>query len=76
MLIDAGGYSIDITIYKIIDDNGSIKQLLETKQFNLGVLDISNRIIKILKEMFGEKILNKIKNDYPGEWIKILNEIN
>ena len=76
MLIDAGGYSIDITIYKIIDDNGSIKQLLETKQFNLGVLDISNKIIKILKEMFGEKILNKIKNDYPGEWIKILNEIN
>ena len=76
MLIDAGGYSIDITIYKIIDDNGSIKQLLETKQFNLGVLDISNKIIKILKEMFGEKILNKNKNDYPGEWIKILNEIN
>jgi hypothetical protein len=76
MLIDAGGFSIDATIYKIIDEKGSIKQLIETQSFNFGIFDISNKIINIFKEMFGKDLINKIKQKEPGEWIKILNEIN
>ena len=76
MLIDAGGYSIDATIYKIIDEKGSIKQLIETQSFNLGIFDKSNKIINIFKEIFGKDVINKIKKNEPGEWIKILNEIN
>jgi hypothetical protein len=52
MLIDAGGYSIDITLYKIIDTNGGLKQLTQTQSLKLGILDISNKIINILKEIF------------------------
>ena len=76
MLIDASGYSIDLTIYKIIDEKGSIKQLIETQSFNLGIIDISNKIINIFKEIFGKDVANKIKKNEPGEWVKILNEIN
>jgi len=75
MLIDAGGYSIDITIYKIIDTNGGLKQLTQTQSLKLGILDISNKIINILKEIFGKNALNKIKKNEPGQWIKILNDI-
>ena len=75
MLIDAGGYSIDITLYKIIDTNGGLKQLTQTQSLKLGILDISNKIINILKEIFGKDALNKIKKNEPGQWIKILNDI-
>ena len=76
MLIDAGGYSIDISIYKIIDRNGSIKQIMQTQSLKLGLFDIGSKIIKIFKEIFGENIINKIKKNEPGEWLKILNDIN
>ena len=75
MLIDAGGYSIDITIYKIIDTNGGLKQISQTQSLKLGIFDISSKIINILKEIFGKDALNKIKKNEPGQWIKILNDI-
>ena len=61
MLIDAGGYSIDITIYKIVDENGALRQITQTQSLNLGILDISCKILNILREIFGNNILNKIK---------------
>jgi len=76
MLIDAGGYSIDISIFKIIDKNGTIKQIIETQSLKLGLFDIGGKIIKIFKEIFGEKIIGKIKKNEPGDWIKFLNDIN
>ena len=76
MLIDAGGYSIDISIFKIIDKNGTIKQIIETQSLKLGLFDIGSKIIKIFKEIFGEKIIGKIKKNEPGDWIKFLNDIN
>ena len=76
MLIDAGGYSIDITIYKILDEQGTLKQIMQTQNLNLGIFDISNKIINVFKEIFGEKEIEKVKKNEPGEWIKILNDIN
>ena len=76
MLIDAGGHSIDITIYKILDEQGTLKQIMQTKNLNLGIFDISNKIINVFKEIFGEKDIEKFKKNEPGEWIKILNDIN
>ena len=76
MLIDAGGHSIDITIYKILDEQGTLKQIMQTQNLNLGIFDISNKIINVFKEIFGEKEIEKVKKNEPGEWIKILNDIN
>lgn len=76
MLIDAGGHSIDITVYKIIDEQGTLKQIIQTRNFNLGIFNINNKIINVFKEIFGEKEIEKIKKNEPGEWIKILNDIN
>ena len=76
MLIDAGGHSIDITIYKILDEQGTLKQIMQTQSLNLGIFDISNKIINVFKEIFGEKEIEKVKKNEPGEWIKILNDIN
>ena len=76
MLIDAGGYSIDISTYKIIDDQGTIKQISQTQSLNLGIFNLTDKIIKVFKEIFGNKEIEKIKKNEPGDWIKLLNDIN
>ena len=76
MLIDAGGYSIDISAYRIIDEQGTIRQIRQTESLNLGIFNISSKIIDILKEIFGKKEIEKIKKNEPGNWIKILSDIN
>ena len=76
MLIDAGGYSIDITVYKFIDENGTIEQIKKTKSLNLGLFDINNKIVNSFKEILGKNIIDNIKKNKPGEYIKLINEIN
>ena len=70
MLIDTGGLSLDITIYKIIDNYGSMKEIINTQSYFLGILNIVDKIVKILEEIFGKNTINKIKNNKPGKWIK------
>ena len=76
MLIDAGGYSIDISTYKVIDDQGAIKQISQTQSLNLGIFNLTDKIINVFKEIFGNKEIEKIKKNEPGDWIKLLNDIN
>ena len=76
MLIDAGGYSIDISTYKIIDAQGTIKQISQTQSLNLGIFNLTDKIINVFKEIFGNKEIEKIKKNEPGDWIKLLNDIN
>ena len=76
MIIDAGGHSIDISVYRIIDEKGTIKQIRQTESLNLGIFNISSKIINVLKEIFGKKEIEKIKKNEPGNWIKILSDIN
>ena len=76
MIIDAGGHSIDISVYRILDEKGTIKQIRQTESLNLGIFNISSKIINVLKEIFGKKEIEKIKKNEPGNWIKILSDIN
>ena len=75
MIIDAGGYSIDISIYEFIDNKGTMKEIFPTHSYFLGILDISDKILKIFEKIFGKKNIEKIKNENPGEWIKTLRDI-
>ena len=76
MLIDAGGYSIDINVNEIIDRKGSIKEIINTTSDYLGIYYITEEIIKILESFLGTVYINIIKNEEPGEWLKILRDIN
>ena len=76
MIVDAGGYSVDITVNEIIDKKGSVKEIINTTSDNLGINHITEQIIQILEEIYGKSYINKIRNDKPGEWIKILKDIN
>lgn len=76
MIIDAGGYSVDINVNEILDQKGSIKEILSTKTDYLGIYNITEEIIKIFDNFFGKNYINYIKREEPGDWIKILKEIN
>ena len=48
MLIDAGGYSVNINVNQIIDGKGSIKEITNTISDYLGIYSITEEIIKNL----------------------------
>ena len=65
MLIDAGGYTLDITINEIVDSHGNLKQLSPPSGGAYGSMNINDYLIKIVEETFTkEKIANLIKNRY------------
>ena len=76
ILIDTGGYSMDITAYQIVDNYGNIKEIDTIKTDNKFINNIKEQIIKVLYNFFGKKSIDKIKNDKPGEWVQILNDID
>lgn len=76
MLVDAGGNSIDITVNEIIDRKGGIKEIINTTSDNIGISNITEQIIKILEEIYDKSYIDNIKDYKPGEWIKILKDIN
>ena len=76
MLIDAGGYFIDISINEFLDRYGNINQILDSKTYYLGINKIIEDILKILEDLFGIAKFNYIKKNNPGNWIRILKDIN
>ena len=75
MLLDAGGCTIDISLYEIIDNTGTMKEIFPTQSFFGGVQDISTKIIDILKKIIKKNKLEQIKNENPGNWLKMLRDI-
>ena len=65
MLIDAGGYTIDITINEILDEEGNLKQLSPPSGGSYGSMNINIDIFNLMKEIFNniEKIEYKYRNN-------------
>ena len=76
LLIDIGGSSISFSVNKYEDNKGSIKQILSSVKNDIGVIYLTEEIINIFIDLVGEKYINYIKANNPGEWIKFLKEIN
>ena len=72
ILIDAGGYTIDITINEIINKNNniSLKQLSPPSGGPFGSNVINTEIIKIIEEIFGE-----LKYYYSGDRKNLFDDI-
>ena len=76
LLIDIGGSSISFSVNKYEDNKGSIKQIFSLVKNDVGTIYIIEEIINIFINLVGEKHINNIKANNPGEWIKFLKEIN
>ena len=75
LLVDAGGYSVDFTANKIIDDNYNLKQLSIPKSFAFGSNIINEKIINVIEYIYGKDKIDKTKNNQYSDWEAVLNEI-
>ena len=75
LIVDAGGYSVDISANKIFDDYQNLQQLLNPTSERFGSNLINEKIIDIIQLIYGkEKIEEMKKRDYEA-WEKILDNI-
>ena len=63
MLIDAGGYTVDITLNQIIDENRNLKQLSPPSGGAFGSMNINKEIYEILEDKFESKFYNFLEKN-------------
>ena len=75
MLIDAGGYTLDITINEIIDENGNLKQLSPPSGDAYGSMNINDYLIKLVEEVFSKEKIDDLRENRYDLWKKTLDSI-
>ena len=75
MLVDAGGYTIDITLNEIVDEFGNLKQLSPPYGGADGSININNDLTKIVEEVLTNEKVEKLKNENFNRWKAILSTI-
>jgi molecular chaperone DnaK (HSP70) len=75
MLIDAGGYTIDITLNEIIDNHGNLKQLSPPSGGAFGSMNINKDLINLVEEMFGKEKIDYLKEYRYDLWKITLDSI-
>ena len=75
MLIDAGGYTIDITLNEIIDNHGNLKQLSPPSGGAFGSMNINKDLINLVEEMFEKEKIDYLKEYRFDLWKITLDSI-
>ena len=75
ILVDAGGYTIDITLNEIVDKYGNLKQLSPPSGNSFGSMIINKDILKLIKQVISKDVLNNIKKNKFEEYYSLLNQI-
>jgi hypothetical protein len=71
-----GGSSVSYSANKFTDKKGTINQIFSWVKNDVGYIYILEEIINIFTDIVGEKKINNIKSNKPGDWIKFLKQIN
>ena len=75
MLIDAGGYTLDITINEIVDGEGNLKQLSPPSGGAYGSMNINDHIIKLVEETFTKEKIDDLIDNRFDLWKVTLDSI-
>ena len=75
ILIDAGGYNLDITINEIVASDGNLIQLLPPSGGDYGSLNINDYLIKLIEETFPKEKIDDLKNNRFDLWKITLDSI-
>ena len=75
MLIDAGGYTIDITLNEINDNHGNLKQLSPPSGGAFGSMNINKDLINLVEEIYGKDKINYLKENRFDLWKITLDSI-
>ena len=75
LIVDAGGYTVDISANKIIDSNHNLEQLLKPTSYKYGSNLINEKIIEVIEAVYGKEKIQKVKENNYEAWEKTLDEI-
>lgn len=75
LLVDAGGFTVDFSLNKIIDKEYNLKQLKIPKSFVFGSNLINEKIVEIIELIFKKDKIDFIRNNYYSQWTSVLDEI-
>ena len=75
LIVDMGGYTVDFTAMKILDENKNLEQFLQPVSFDFGSNLINEKIIAIIEKAYGKEKLEKVKKTNYRLWEKTLDEI-
>ena len=75
MIINLGAQIIEITINKILDENGSFEEISKTLGGNFGSININNDLLEIFNFILDKDNIDYAKENNPDEYLKILEEI-
>ncbi len=67
MLINSGGYTIDITLNEIIDNHGNLRKLSSPSGRSCS-MNINKDLITLVEEILGEEKLNVQKDNKLEIW--------
>ena len=73
LIVDAGGFTVDISANKIIDDNHNLEQLLKPSSELFGSNLINERIIEIIETIYGKSTIEEVKKIISLKGISIVS---
>ncbi|XP_062569122.1 heat shock 70 kDa protein 12A-like [Saccostrea cucullata] len=74
LVLDLGGGTIDITAHEVTSDGG-LKELHQASGGYYGGTCVNDEIMKFFKRLFGGPVLMKLKEEYPGDYLDLMNDI-
>jgi molecular chaperone DnaK (HSP70) len=75
LLVDAGGYTVDISANRILDSNHNLEQLLKPTSYKFGSNLINEKIIEVIEAVYGKGKIQNVKEKNYQDWEITLDEI-
>ncbi|XP_062588783.1 heat shock 70 kDa protein 12A-like [Saccostrea cucullata] len=71
MVVDCGGGTVDVTAYEV-KSNGNLQELHCASGDAVGGTNVDELFVKLMKDIFGEDVINKLKKKAPYDWLELL----
>ncbi|XP_062620798.1 heat shock 70 kDa protein 12A-like isoform X2 [Saccostrea cucullata] len=73
LVVDMGGGTVDITLHQVLE-GGGLLELHKASGGDYGGNQVNNRFIKFIEELFGNNVLEMVKQKYPSDWVEFLTD--
>ena len=67
------GGTLDVTVHEI-DDDGNIKEIYQVTGGPYGGIKVNEQFESLLDELFGEEKLKQYREQFPSDWLSLMNE--
>lgn len=73
MVVDIGGGTLDVAVHEVVE-KGSIKEIDKITGGPYGGIRVNQEFKRLLGDLFGEAKLNAYKEEFPSDWLALMND--